>query len=159
MVESVPVSLVEKWMNDLTFNLKLRCEESKEYANSLLFQGMREGIGQVRGRLETWSRHQRYLGRLNRLGRKFLLVRRVNLSGGRYRNWEWYEDGLFLTLAWRHARNADRGEVMLQMQHVQHLSTIYLVYKGNSTFDELVSLARMGGLDAIKNEEDWREWD
>jgi len=159
MGESVPVILLEKWMNDLTANLKHACDERKDYADALLYQGMREGIGQVGCRLDTWCRHQKYLVTLNRLGRKFLMVRRVNLSGGRYRKLEWYEDDLFVTLAWRHARNAEEGYLMLEMQHVQELSKTYLVYKGNLTFDALAGLARQDGLKAIENEEDWREWD
>jgi hypothetical protein len=159
MGESVPVILLEKWINNLTSNLKHASEESKDYADSLLYQGMREGIGQVGCRLNTWRRHQKYAQTLNRLGRKFLVVRRVNLSGGRYRKLEWYEDDLFVTLAWRHARNAVRGELMLEMQHVQELTKTYLVYQGRLTFGDLVGLARESGLQAVRNERDWREWD
>jgi hypothetical protein len=88
------------------------------------------------------------------------MVRRVNLSHGNYRKLEWYEGNQFITLAWRHAQGAERGELMLEMQAVQHLSTTYLVYKGKLSYDEMVALAREGGLDAVKNEEaDWRKWD
>jgi hypothetical protein len=38
------------------------------------------------------------------------------------------------------------------MQDVQHLSTTYLVYKGVVSFDDLVGIAREGGLKAVKNE-------
>jgi hypothetical protein len=86
-------------------------------------------------------------------------VRRVNLSRGRYRKVEWYEKDQFITLAWRHARNAAEGELTLELEHVHELSKTYLVYEGNLTFDALAGLARQDGLKAIENEEDWREWD
>jgi hypothetical protein len=159
MGETVPVILLEKWMNDLTSNLKHASEESKDYADSLLYQGMRDGIGQVGCRLNTWCRHQKYAQTLNRLGRKLLIVRRVNLSEGRYRKLEWYEGDLFVTLAWRHARDAEEGDLMLEMQHVQELSKTYLVYQGRLTFDDLVVLARENGLKGVRNEGDWRDWD
>ena len=86
------------------------------------------------------------------------MVRRVNLSDGRYRKLEWYENDLFLTLAWRHAQGAEKGELMLEMQHVQELSKTYLVYQGGSSFDDLAGLAREGGMDSIKNDETEGEW-
>src|SRR3972149_1181712 len=119
MSESVPVILLEKWINDLTANLK-HASEAAENTDYWLYTGMKEGVGQVGRRLNTWCRHQKYLETLNRSERKFLFVRRVNLSDGRYRNLEWYEDDLFVTLGWRHASNADKGELMLQIQNVQH---------------------------------------
>jgi hypothetical protein len=159
MGETVPVILLKTWINDLTSKLKHACEESKDYADSLLYQGMTEGIGQVGCRLDTWCRHQKCLETLNRLGIKFLMVRRVNLSDGRYRKLEWYEGDQFITLAFRHAKDADRGEIMLEIQQVQELSKTYCVYEGNLTFDDLVGLARESGLKAVRNEGDWREWD
>ena len=47
---------------------------------------------------------------------------------------------------------------MLELQHVEDLSRTYLVYTGSSSFDELVGLARVGGLDFIKTQENRREW-
>src|SRR5271157_2292377 len=159
MVESIPLSLVEKWIHDLTSILKADVREAKTGKDFSINQGMRHGLDQIQSRLNTWRRHQKYVETLNRSGRKFLMVRRVNLSDERYRKLEWYENDLFITLAWRHAQGAERGELMLEMQNVQELSTKYLVYEGSSSFDELVGLARKGGLDSIKNEEDWRKWD
>jgi hypothetical protein len=157
MVECVPLSLLEGWIHDLTSNIRQASEEA-ENIDYFLYKGMREGIGQVGRRLNTWCRHQKYLETQRRLRREFLFVRRVNLSQGRYRNLEWYEGDLFVTLGWRHARNADRGELMLQIQNVQHLSSTFLVYDGNLTFDILAGLAREGGLKAVRNEGDWRKW-
>jgi len=159
MVESIPLSLVEKWIHDLNSILKADVREAKTGKDFSINQGMRHGLDQIQSRLNTWRRHQKYVETLNRSGRKFLMVRRVNLSDGRYRKLEWYENDLFITLAWRHAQGAEKGELMLETQHVQELSTTYLVYEGSSSFDELVGLARKGGLDSIKNEEDWRKWD
>ena len=159
MTESIPISRVEGWIHDLTSILKADVREAKTGKDFSINQGMRHGLDQIQSRLNTWRRHQKYVETLNRSGRKFLMVRRVNLSDGRYRKLEWYEGDLFITLAWRHAQGAEKGELMLEMQHVQELSTTYLVYEGSSSFDELVALARKGGLDSIKNEEDWRKWD
>jgi hypothetical protein len=38
------------------------------------------------------------------------------------------------------------------------LSTVYLVYEGDLSFDDLVGMARKGGLDSIKNEETQGKW-
>ena len=161
MPESIPVSLVEGWINDLQSILKQESQEAETPSDFLINKGMRHGIAQIRGNITTWRRHQKYVETLNRLGRKFLMVRRVNLSDGRYRKLEWYQDDHFVTLAWRHAQGAEKGELMLELQHIHLLSpTTYLVYKGKLSFDEMVALAREGGLDAVKNEEaDWRNWD
>jgi len=158
MSESVPVILLEQWIHDLRSNLKQASEEA-ENTDYWRYQGMKDGVDKVGLTIATWIRHQKYLETLNRSGRKFLFVRRVNLSGGRYRNLEWYENGLFLTLAWRQAKDAPRGELMLHIQNVQHLTTTYLVYHGRLTFDDLVGIAREGGLKAVTNAGDWREWD
>ena len=158
MSESIPVGLVEDWINELQSMLKQERQESKSPADLWVNKGMRHGIAQIQRRITTWCRHQEKLQTLNRLGRKFLMVRRINLSDGRYRKLEWYENHHFLTLAWRHGMHEEIGELMLEMQHVQGLSTKYLVYKGDLSFDDLVELARKGGLDAIKNEETQGEW-
>ncbi len=159
MTESIPIRRVEGWIHDLTSILKSDIREAKTGKDFSINQGMRHGLDQIQSRLNTWRRHQKYVQTLKRLKRKFLMVRRVNLSDGRYRKLQWYEGDLYITLAWRHAQGAEKGELMLEMQHVQELSTKYLVYEGSSSFDELVELARKGGLDSIKNEEDWRKWD
>ena len=159
MTESIPVSLVEGWINDLQSILKQESQETVTQTDHWINQGMRQGFRQIESRLKTWCRHQKYAETLSRLGRKFLMVRRVNLSDGRYRKLEWYQDDHFVTLAWRHAKDAETGELMLEMQDVQLLSTTYLVYKGKLSYDDLALLARKGGLDSIKNEEDWRKWD
>ena len=160
MTESIPVSLVEDWINDLQSILKQESQEAETPTDLLINKGMRHGIAQIRGNITTWRRHQKYAETLRRSGRKFLMTRRVNLSDGSYRNLEWYQDDHFVTLAWRHAKDAETGELMLEMQDVQHLSTTYLLYKGKLSYDEMVRIAREGGLDAVKNEEaDWRKWD
>src|SRR5271157_5416733 len=158
MTESIPISRVEGWIHDLTSILKADVREAKTGTDFSINQGMRHGLDQIQSRLNTWRSHQKYVENLNRSGRKFLVVRRVNLSDGRYRKLEWYENDLFITLAWRHAQGAERGELMLEMQHVHELSTTYLVYEGGSSFDELLRLARKGGLDSIENEQIQREW-
>ncbi len=158
MIETIPVSVIEGWLNELQSILKTEVREGKTGTDFKINQGMRHGIAQIQSRLNTWRRHQQYAETLNRSGRKFLMVRRVNLSEGRYRKLEWYEGNQFITLAWRHARGAENGELMLELQHVQELSTTYLVYEGNLAFDDLVGLARVGGLDAIRNEENHGEW-
>ena len=158
MTESIPISRVEGWIHDLTSILNADVREAKSGKDFSINQGMRHGLDQIQSRLNTWRRHQKYIQTLSRLGRKFLMVRRVNLSDGRYRKLEWYEDDLFITLAWRHAQGAESGELMLEMQHVQGLSQTYFVYNGNLTFDELAALARAGGVDSIKNEETQGEW-
>lgn len=52
MSESVPVILLEKWMNDLTANLKHASEEA-ENTDCFLYKGMKEGVGQVGRRIAT----------------------------------------------------------------------------------------------------------
>jgi len=89
MSESIPVSLIEGWIDDLTSNFKQASQEAEDSSQHLVYKGMREGLGRVRHRVTTWQKHQKYLHRMSRLGRKFLMVRRVNLSDGRYRKLEW----------------------------------------------------------------------
>ncbi|MBI5248173.1 MAG: hypothetical protein HY912_01650 [Desulfomonile tiedjei] len=158
MKASLPVSLVEGWINELQSILKADALEAKTGTGLFINQGMRHGLDQIQHRVNIWRRHQKYVQALNRLGRKFLMVRRVNLSDGRYRKLEWYEGDLFVTLAWRHARDAAEGELMLEIQDTRDLSKIFLVYLGGSSFEDLAGLARAGGLDSIKNEENWGEW-
>src|SRR5271157_4283287 len=145
MTESIPVSLIEKWITDLKAILKRAAQDAKTGPDLSVNQGMRHALDQIQHRLTTWRRHQKYVQTLNRLGRKFLMVRRVNLSEGHYRKLQWYEGNQFLTLAWRHGAREERGELMLELQHVEDLSTIYLVYGGNLSFDDLAGLAREGG--------------
>ena len=56
-------------------------------------------------------------------------------------------------------RNAqETGELMLELQQVRDLSKTYLVYTGGSSFDDLAGLARVGGLEAVRNEGEPQEW-
>ena len=156
MTESIPVNLLERWISELQSILKAEITEGK--TDLTLNQGMRHGIDQIQARLNTWLCHQENMKTLGRSGKEFLVTKDVNLSAGRYRKLEWYEGDRFFVLAWRHSKDAETGELMLELQHVQDLSTIYLVYQGGSSFDDMAALAREGGLDSIKNEGNRREW-
>ena len=158
MTAHIPVSLVEGWIINLTSYLEQASQEAETPTDLLINKGMRHGVAQIESRLKTWRRHQKYAETLNRLGRKFLMIRRVNLSDGRYRKLEWYQDDLFVTLAWRHGMHEETGELMLEIQDTRDLSKTYLVYEGNLTFDDLAGLARKGGLASIKTEETQGKW-
>ncbi len=158
MTESIPVNLIEKWIHDLTSVLKQASQKTEDSADYFLHRGMREGVSQVHYTIKTWLRHQGNVETLGWSGKKFLITKDVNLSGGRYRKLEWYEGNLFISLAWRHAQGAESGELMLEMQHVQELSTTYLIYEGDLSFDELARLARKGGLDSLWDEGNRQEW-
>jgi len=71
---------------------------------------------------------------------------------------EWYQGDLFVVLAWRHAKDAETGELMLEIEDSRDLSKTFLVYRGGSSFDDLAGLAREGGLDPVRNERNRREW-
>ena len=47
---------------------------------------------------------------------------------------------------------------MLEIEDTGDLSKTYLVYRGGSSFDDLAALAREGGMEAIRNEENRRGW-
>jgi len=151
MTASIPVDIIKGWLNGLQSILKAEIHELQPHTDFKINLGMRHGLDQIRSRLTTWCRHQKYLQTLNRSGRKFLMVRRVNLSGGRYRKLEWYEGDQFIVLAWLHAKDASTGELMLKTEDTRDLSTTYLVYRGNSTFDDLAGLARKDGLEGVRN--------
>lgn len=158
MTASIPVNIIEGWLNGLQSILEAEIHEIKPQTDFKINLGMRHGLDQIRSRLTTWCRHQKYLQTLNRSGRKFLMVRRVNLSGGRYRKLEWYEGAQFIVLAWLHAKDAPTGELLLEIQEVRDLSKTYLVYTGSSSFDEMVGLARESGMEAVRNEGNRLEW-
>ena len=109
MVESIPVNLLEKWINDLQSILKAEFREAKSGTDLTLNQGMRHGLDQIHSRLNTWLRHQENMEALSRSGRRFLITKDVDLSDGRYRKLEWYQGDLFVVLAWRHAKDAEDG--------------------------------------------------
>lgn len=154
----IPVNIIEGWLNGLQSILKAEIHELEPQTDFKINLGMRHGLDQIRSRLTTWCRHQKYLQTLNRSGRKFLIVRKVNLSEGRYRKLEWYQDNLFLVLAWLHAKDAPTGELLLEIEQVQDLSTEYLVYRGALSYDELVGLARDGGMEAVRHEGNRQDW-
>jgi hypothetical protein len=156
MVDSIPVDLLEKWLQDLRSILKADARKTKN--NLLIDEGMLHGLDQVQHRITTWLEHKVNRQRLRRSRKKILVTKRVTLSRGRYRKLQWYEEDHFLTLAWRHAKGALAGELTLEMQHVQELSTVYLVYLGDLSFDELADQARKGGLSSIRNEQTLRQW-
>lgn len=158
MSESIPASLVEGWISDLQSILKQESQEPKTGTEFLINKGMRHGLDQITSRLDTWLRHQENVQALNRSEEKFLITKDVDLSDGRYRKLEWYQGNLFVVLAWRHGMREEVGELMLELQRVQDLSTTYLVYEGGLTFDDLARMAREGGLDPVKNERNRREW-
>lgn len=95
---------------------------------------------------------------LKRSGEKFLITKDIDISDGRYRKLEWYQGDLFVVLAWRHGKNQERGELMLEREDTRDLSTTYLVYAGSSSFDDFAGLARVGGLDSTKAERNRGEW-
>lgn len=156
MIETIPVSIIEGWITELQSILKAEIREGK--TDLTLNQGMRHGIDQIQHRITTWLTHQENVHALKRSGQTFLITKDVNLSRGRYRKLEWYQDNLFLVLAWLHAKDAPTGELLLEIEQVQDLSTEYLVYQGGSSFDELAALAREGGMEAIRNEGNRQDW-
>ena len=158
MTESIPVSLLEKWIDDLQAALK-QADQGAETGNDLAMNlGMRHGLDQMKERITTWLRHQKYGQTLRRLGRDFLMVRRVNLSEGRYRKLEWYEDDQFLVLAWLHAKDAPTGELLLEIENTKDMSKTFLVYHGGLSYDNLAALAREGGLGLVRNEGNQGDW-
>jgi hypothetical protein len=156
MTESIPVALLLGWISELQSILKAEVTEGK--TDLTLNQGMRHGLDQITSRLNTWLRHQENVEALSRSGTNFLITKDVNLSDGRYRKLEWYEGDKFIVLAWRHARDAEEGELMLEIEDAQDLSKTYLVYQGALSYDDLAVLAREGGLDSIKTEKNRQEW-
>ena len=150
------MNVLERWISELQSILKAQIP--KGISDLTLNQGMRHGLDQIQSRLNTWLRHQENVQALNRSGEKFLITKDVRLSRGRYRKLEWYQDNLFVVLAWRHGKNEETGELMLEIQGTRDLSRTYLVYQGGSYFDDLADLARLGGLDSIKNEGNRHEW-
>lgn len=158
MTDSVPVGLLEKWINEMQSILKQESQDTETKTDLRINQGMLHGLDQIQLRITTWLSHQENSEALSRSGAKFLITNDVNLSNGRYRKLEWYEGDLFLSLAWRHAKDAETGELMLGMQEVQDLSKTYLVYEGGLSFGDLAGLARAGGLDAIRSDENQGEW-
>ena len=158
MNTSIPVNIVEGWITELQAILKGAAQESKTQPDFLINKGMRHGVAQIGARLTTWLRHQENIQSLSRSGEKFLVTKDIDLSDGRYRKLEWYENNLFLTLAWRHGMNAEKGELMLEIQDTRDLSKTFLVYQGGLSYDELAGLARESGMKAIRNEGNRREW-
>jgi len=158
MTVSIPVSLVQGWITELQAILKEAAQEPKPQADHWINKGMRHGLDQITSRLDTWLRHQESMKTLARSGQRLLITKDVDLSDGRYRKLEWYQDDLFLTLAWRHARDAHAGELMLEIQQVRDLSKTYLVHTGNSSFDDLAEVGREGGLDSIRNDKNRQAW-
>jgi len=148
MTEYIQVSIVQGWITRLQDLLKAEIDEGKTDIDFKVNLGMRHGLDQVTSRLDTWLGHQKYGQTLRRLGRDFLMVRRVNLSDGRYRKLEWYQGDFFLVLAWRHGKNEETGD----------LSKTYLVYQGGSSYDDLARLARVGGMEAVRKEGNQQEW-
>ena len=53
MTESIPISLVAGWVNDLTAILKKASVEAKTDTDYLINKGMMHGIAQIEGRLKT----------------------------------------------------------------------------------------------------------
>jgi len=158
LTASIPVNLLEGWIAEMQSILKGEARTGETRTDLVLNKGIRHGLDQVQHKITTWLTHQENVQALKRSGEKFLITKDIDLSDGRYRKLEWYEGDLFLTLAWRHGRNEETGELMLELQRVQDLSKTYLVYQGGSSFDELAGLARESGMEAVKNQENQGEW-
>ena len=158
MIEFIPITLLEGWINEMQSILKADVREAKTGTDFSINQGMRHGLDQIQYRIMTWLSHQENVQALSRSGQGLLITKDVCLSEGRYRKLEWYEGDQFIVLAWRHAKDAETGELMLELQRVQDLSKTYLVYQGGSSYEDLAGLAREGGLDPVKNERNRQEW-
>lgn len=158
MTAFIPVGIIEGWINELQSILKGTAQEAETQPDLWINKGMRQGIAQIGSKLTTWLRHKENKDRLTRSGTSFLVTKDITLSDGRYRKLEWYECDLFLVLAWRHAKDAEAGELMLEIQQVRNLSKTYLVYQGGSSFDDLAGLARESGMEAIRNERNRQDW-
>jgi hypothetical protein len=156
MVASIPVDLLEKWLQDLRSILIADARKTKN--NLMLNEGMLHGLDQVQHRMETWLGHKKNMERLSLSRKKILLTKNVSLSRGRYKKLEWYGGHFFLTLAWRHGKSEKRGELALEMENTRDLTKTFLVYDGNLTFNRLAELARESGLVGVKNEGNRQEW-
>ncbi|MBI5251784.1 MAG: hypothetical protein HY912_20010 [Desulfomonile tiedjei] len=158
MTESIPISVVKGWITDLQSALKQESQESKTQPDFWIDKGVRHGLDQIGHRVTTWLRHQDNRETLLQSGKRFLVTKDVNLSSGRYRKLEWYEGDEFIVLAWRHAKDAEEGELMMEIQKVRDLSKTYLVYTGSSSYEDLVGLAREAGMESIRDEGNLSEW-
>lgn len=150
MTASIPTDIIKGWISELRSILKAEVTEGK--IDLTLNQGMRHGLDQIEHKVTTWLRHQANIKTLSLSGQRLLITKDVNLSDGRYRKIEWYEGDVFVVLAWRHARHAEEGELMLEIHQVEDLSNTYLVYRGALSFGDLAALAREGGMKDILNE-------
>jgi hypothetical protein len=155
---SIPVNLVEIWITELQDILKATSQDAETPAELWVNIGMRDGISQIGGKLTTWLRHQQNMETLNRSGKHLLITKDVNLSDGRYRKLEWYQGNHFVVVAWLHGMDEEFGELMLDIQQVEDLSKTFLVYRGSFGFEDLAELARVVGLDSIRNEGNRRQW-
>lgn len=158
MTASIPVDIIRGWITDLQTILKGAAQESRSHADVWINKGMRHGLDQIQGRLNTWLRHQENMKTLSLSDHKFLITKDVNLSDGRYRKLEWYEGNFFLVLAWQHGKNEETGELMLEIEDTGDLSKTYLAYQGSLSYDDLAVLAREGGMGSIRNEGNRQEW-
>jgi hypothetical protein len=158
MTESIPVSIIEDWITELQAILKGTAQEAETRPDFWINKGMRHGIAQIGGKIATWLRHRESIQALARSGQRLLITKDIDLSDGRYRKLEWYQGDLFVVLAWRHGKNEEMGELMLEIQETRDLSKTYLVYQGGSSYDELAGLAREGGMEAVRNEGNQQEW-
>lgn len=158
MTEYIQVSIVQDWITRLQDLLKAEIHEGKADIDLEVNLGMRHGLDQIKARLDTWLQHHENMEALSQSGKRFVITKDVNLSHGRYRKLEWYQDSLFFVLAWRHGMHEQAGELMLEIQDTRDLSKTYLVYRGSSSYDELAALAREGEMEAVRNERNRQDW-
>jgi hypothetical protein len=107
MTESIPVSLIQGWIEELKAALSADTSEGK--IDRKQDHDMRFALHLIQDKIKTWLRHKENVENLNRSGKQFLITKNVNLSDGLLKRLEWYEGNQFITLAWRHGMHEEIG--------------------------------------------------
>lgn len=156
--DMIPLNLLEQWIDELKGHARDKFNEKKTSDQMNLALLLLDNIGH---RCRTWLEHRGNIEQMELLNQRIMVTQKdeiVPIAKGRLMKLKWYEPERFLILSHGWGMANDNPQIIFQIEDTTNLSTEFLVYRGRRPYEELVEQAEVGGLAAIRNENNLDEW-
>jgi hypothetical protein len=159
--DMIPLKLLEHWIDQAKGYVPEQFSETHSAGDFNPVEVALFMLDNIGYKCRTWLEHQRNLEKMDHLNQRIMVTQRdeiVPITQGRLMRFKWYEAERYLILSHGWAMRHDEPRITFQLEDTTDLSSEVLVYQGGETFKELVEQVEVGGLTAIRNENNLDEW-
>jgi hypothetical protein len=156
----IPLNLLEQWIDEAKRHVReFRDHQAEKKIDQMQFTLLL--LDNIPHKCRTWLEHRRNLEKMDGLNQGIVVTQKdeiVPITQGRLMKLKWYEPDRFLILSHGWGMADDEPRIIFQIEDTTNLSSEILVYQGRRPYEELVKQAEVGGLAAIRNENNLDEW-